>query len=167
MEGMGIPVFSYMLHCLPCLANLSGWLLYVFLADFPTTMFFLVAIMFQVRVTAAPMNAFIFSCQYISIIINTSPYVVLNASSVIRFVTIIVIATVYGFWNLDFFRYVIPSFCASDQLSHIQVAALEYVVAFYPLLMIAATYTCVELHVKGCRLIVWLWRPSVDSLHLC
>ena len=158
MEGMGIPIFSYMLHCLPCLGSLSGWLLYIFLAVFPTTMFFLVVIIFQVRVTAAPMNAFIFSCQFISIFINTETYVVLNASSFIRFVAI-VIATVYGFWNLDFFRFVIPSFCVSDQLTPIQVVALEYVMAFYPLHMIVATYICVELHARDCRIIVWLWRP--------
>ena len=59
-EGLGIPVFSYTLHCLSCLESLSGWLLYIFLAVFPTTIFFLIVIVFQVRVTSAPMNAFIF-----------------------------------------------------------------------------------------------------------
>ena len=54
---------------------------------------------------------------------------------------------------------VFPSFCVSDQLTPIQVISLEYVVAFYPLLLIVTTYICVELYVRDCRLIVWLWRP--------
>ena len=41
-EGLGVPVFSYTSQCLPCLGGLSGWLLYIFLAVFPTTIFFIV-----------------------------------------------------------------------------------------------------------------------------
>ena len=157
-EGLGIPVFSYTLHCLPCLESVSGWLLYIFLAVFPTTIFFLIVIIFQIRVTSAPMNAFIFMCQVLSNFGNAQPYVFFNVSPIIYFITI-VLSTFYGFWNLDFFRYVIPSFCVSDQLTPIQVVALEYVVAFYPLLLIVTTYICVELHARDCRLIVWFWRP--------
>ena len=37
--------------------------------------------------------------------------------------------------------------------------ALQYVSAFYPLLLIALTYACVELHGHNFRPIVWLWKP--------
>ena len=157
-EDLGVPVFSYMLHCLPCLESLSGWVLYIFLAVFPTTIFFLIVIIFEIRVTSAPMNAFIFTCQNISIVFSSQPYVILSLSPFIQIITI-VMYTIYGFWNLDFFRYVIPSFCVSDQLTPIQVVALEYVVAFYPLLLIVITYICVEMYARDCRLIVWLWKP--------
>ena len=157
-EGLGIPVFSYTLHCLSCLESLSGWVLYLFLALFPTTIFFLVVIIFEIRVTSAPMNAFIFISQVLSNIVITQPYMLLNVSSFIRYITIVV-SIFYGFWNLDFFRYVIPSFCASEQLTPIQVVALEYVVALYPLLLIVTTYIGVELYARDCRLIVWLWKP--------
>ena len=69
------------------------------------------------------------------------------------------LSTFFRFWNLDFFRYVIPSFCVSEQLTPIQVLALEYAVAFYPLFLIATTYIGVEIYARDCRLIVWLWRP--------
>ena len=157
-EGLGIPVFSYTLHCLSCLESLSGWVLYIFLAVFPTTIFFLVVIIFEIRVTSAPMNAFIFISQVLSNIVITQPYMLLNVSSFIRYITIVV-SIFYGFWNLDFFRYVIPSFCASEQLTPIQVVALEYVVALYPLLLIVTTYIGVELYARDCRIIVWLWKP--------
>ena len=157
-EGLGIPVFSYTLHCLPCLESLGGWLLYIFLAVFPTTIFFLILIIFKIRVTSAPMNAFIFACQVLSILASSQPYIFVNIS-LFGHVTTIVLSTFYGFWNLDFFRYVIPSFCVSERLTPIQVLALEYIIAVYPLFLIASTYIGVELYARDCRLIVWLWRP--------
>ena len=137
-EGLGIPVFSYTLGCVSCLGRFGGWLLYIFLAIFPTTLFFLIVIIFKVRVTSAPMNAFIFSCQVIVNSVNSKPYTFLTTSPFVHTMAIF-LCTLFGFWNLDFFRYVIPSFCVSDQLTPIQVISLEFVVAFYPLLLIFTT----------------------------
>ena len=41
-----------------------------------------------------------------------------------------VILTGYGFWNLDYFRYLIPPFCVSQELKNIHVLALQYVSPF-------------------------------------
>jgi len=57
-----------------------------------------------------------------------------------------VILTGYGFWNLDYFRYIIPPFCVSQVLKNMHVPALQYISTFYPLLLIFLTYICVELH---------------------
>ena len=104
------------------------------------------------------MNAFIFTCQFLSNRANSVPYEFYSSSPFIHYL-ILVLTTVFGFWNLDFFRYILPSFCINSLLTPIQVISLEYVVAFYPLLLICTTYICVELHTRDCRLIVWLWRP--------
>ena len=122
-DGLGIPMLSYTLGCLQCLESVSGWLLYIFLAVFPTTTFFLIVIIFQIRVTSAPMNAFIFFCQVLSIVLNSQPYSILTTSPFIHSITI-VLATLYGSWNLDFFRYIIPCFCASNRLTPLQVISL-------------------------------------------
>ena len=50
---------------------------------------------------------------------------------------------------------VFPGFC-SQQLS---------VSAFYLLLLIVLTYTCVELHGHNFRPIVWLWKPFHIQKH--
>ena len=62
-----------------------------------------------------------------------------------------------GIWT--FFRYIILAFCVSNQLTHTQVVVLEYIVAFYHLLLIASTYIGVELYARDYRLIEWLWKP--------
>ena len=64
-----------------------------------------------------------------------------------------------GFWNLDFFRFVIPPFCISSHLSNMQALFLEYVYVFYPLLLIIITYVCIELHDRNFKLFVIIWKP--------
>ena len=155
--GLGPAVFSYVHQCLECLDSKYGWLLYIFLATFPTTVLFLVIVFFQVRIlTSAPMNAFIFICQVGVNEINAKPHFILSSPS--HYLTLMCL-TFFGIWNLDFFRYITPPFCASTELTGLQVASLEYIVAFYPLVLIVITYYCVELHDKGYRVFVWLARP--------
>ena len=65
-DGLGTAIFSYSMQCLPCMSSGLGWMLYVFLATFPTTILFLVLLMFQLRITLGPLNAYIFVCQLLA-----------------------------------------------------------------------------------------------------
>ena len=60
-------------------------------------------------------------------------------------------------WNLDFFRAISLNICLN--LSTLQILILDYAIALYPLILIVATYALVELHARGFRPIIWLWRP--------
>ena len=70
------------------------------------------------------------------------------------------IVTMYGIWNLDFFRTIVPPVCLP--LNTIQIIALDYLVAAYPLLMLACFYVLVTAHDRGCKLVVILWRPFLQ-----
>ena len=74
-----------------------------------------------------------------------------------HFVLVQILASLYGIWNLDFFRTLIPPICLP--LNTMQVIALDYLVAVYPLLVLVCVYLLVRAHDRGCRLIVRLWRP--------
>ena len=137
--GLGPAVFSNTLSCLKCLDNGYGWLLYMFLATFPTTAMFLVVIICQIRITAAPMNALIFACQVLVSITTASPHPYTDASKHGYSLTLFLL-TVYGVFNLDFLRYIIPHFCISNTMTTIQALSLEYIVAFYPLFLIVVFY---------------------------
>ena len=132
--GLGTAIYSYSLQCLPCMSSGLGWILYVILATFPTTVLFLVVLIFQLRITSGSLNAYIFVCQLLVSTVNSSR---ISFQSILPFnrVFLVTIFFLYGVWNLDFLRYFLPPFCASEQLGTIHVAALEYVVAFYPLLL--------------------------------
>ena len=154
--GLGPAVLSYEHKCLECLSSPYGWPLYIFLACFPTIVSFFIVVTFQVHATSAPMNFVVFLCQYLSIILSMDidAFFWIDDSKLLGFLT-----TSYGVWNLEFFRYFIPPFCVSNNLTTVHVLALEYVVALFPLLLIVLTYICIELHAKDCKLIVCMWRP--------
>ena len=65
------------------------------------------------------------------------------------------------------FGFLIPSFCASDKLSQLHVVALEYAVAFYPLLLTVIAYICVQLHARDCRVVVCLWQVFCKCFSCC
>ena len=67
-----------------------------------------------------------------------------------------ILATLYGIWNLDFFRTLIPHICL--EVNTLQALALDYAIACYPLLLIVVSYVLIELHARNFRL-VCLWKP--------
>ena len=54
--------------------------------------------------------------------------------------------TILGIWKLDFFRTVYKPFCIHPKVSVIQALAMDYLVAAYPLTLVAVTYVLVTLH---------------------
>ena len=163
-EGLGTAIFSYSMQCLPCMSSGLGWSLYVFLATFPTTILFLFLLMFQVRITSGPLNAYIFACQ---LVVSAITWSIFFENTSFTHGIVFTLSTIYGIWNLDFFRYLIPPFCATDQISPLQVVSLEYTVAFYPLLLTVIAYICVQLHARDCRLMVCLWRVFCKCFSSC
>ena len=170
-EGLGTAIFSYSMQCLPCMSSGLGWTLYAFLATFPTTILFLVVLIFHSRcITSGPMNFYIFACQLIVSILNMEPSVNILFLSVPPTFSIIVWALFnlfYTIWNLDFFHYLIPPFCVSDQISPLHVIRLEYIVAFYPLLLTVIVYICIQLHARDCRVIVCVCRVFCKCFSSC
>ena len=163
-EGLGTAIFSYSMQCLPCMSMGLGWTLYMFLATFPTTVLFLLMLLFQVRITSGPLNAYIFACQLGVSAVNLS--ITFEGTSFIH-VLVLTLSTIYGMWNLNFFRYLIPPFCASDKISQLHAVALEYTVAFYPLLLTVIAYICVQLHARDCRVVVCLWQVFCKCFSCC
>ena len=69
---------------------------------------------------------YIFGCQLVVSFLNTQPGVVNLLAGTSPFSIILwTFITICGIWNLDFFRYLIPPFCASYQISPLHVITLE------------------------------------------
>ena len=144
-----------------------SWAMYLLFEFLLITVFYLVIVTFQVSATSGPLNVFIFSAQVIAYIMNKYNSLFLaSASQQQLWVQIIqyLLITFYGVWNLDFFHSVIPPFCLSENITTLHALALQYVPAFYPLLLIVATYFLIELHDRNFRVLVWMWRPFYRCL---
>ena len=137
-------------------------MLYILSEFVPSTVFYFAVLTLRILITSAPMNCFVMFSQLVVVVLNHSPWFLssllaeLDTTSRALFK---VILKGYGFWNLDYFRYIVPPFCVSRDLKNMHVLALQYVSALYLLLLIFLTYICVELHGHNFKPIVWLWKP--------
>ncbi len=66
------------------------------------------------------------------------------------------ILTLVSFWNLDFFRHMVPPFCISSRLTAL---LLDCISAFYPLFLAVLTLVLIELHARNFCPLVILWKP--------
>ena len=154
------PVYSYTLHCVQCSDYDYNWAKYLAVAFLPLTVFFVIVITFRVSATSGSMNAFILISQ-----ISSTPAILrsfdipTHCHTTVKCCSIYILMSLYGIWNLDFFRLLYEPFCLHPSVTTLQVLALDYAIAIFPLALIVITYTLMELHNRDCRIIVWLWRP--------
>ena len=132
-----------------------GWGLYFTATILPATIFCIIFIAFHIDVTSPAISYVILHCQIFTKYFHQQPTVLFTRFKYAR----LLFVTMIGFWNLEFFREFIPSFCASSTMTTNAVVALEYTTALYPLFLVAVTYFVIELHASGWRLVVLLWKP--------
>ena len=151
-SGYGPAVFSANFNCYRCSGSYHGWGLYLFLELFPVTLLFLLIVLFQFRATSGSMNCFLLLSQLAVAIYQYT-------SQVGSYQYIKTLLVLYGFWNLDFFRPLVPPFCVSQNITGLHANALLYIPVIHLLLLTALAYLLIELHARNYRIIVWLWRP--------
>ena len=154
------PVYSYDLECTMCSGEQYNWIKYVAIAFVPLTVFLVLVLCCRISATSPQLYAFVMYSQFIAIpanvrIIFAAIKGIDRADASVAFQ---ILSTLYGVWNLDFFRTLIPhTICL--KVDTLQVLALDYSIAFYPLALIVVTYVLIELHAHNFRVIVWTWRP--------
>ena len=153
-DGFTTSAYSYDLRCVKCSGGHYNWAKYVAVALLPLTAFFIVIVTFRISVTLPPMVALIHILQPI-----VAPQVVRVTVIVLTTPAYNIIYTIYGVWNLDFFRTVFPPEAICLEMSTIQVLALDYLVALYPIILIVITYILIELHARNFWPLVWVWKP--------
>ena len=159
-DGYAPPVYSYNLSCVECTDYSYNWVKYIAAAFLPVTLFFLVVIIFRVSITSGLLDVFILFSQVMSFPALMRPTCFHHWNGPPYFtLAVYIILSVLGIWNLDFFRLLYSPFCIHPQMTTLQVLALDYAIAVYPLLLIVITYSLTELHDHNFRLIVWLWKP--------
>ena len=155
-------VYSFSMRCVEC-QNVSLWkrtLLYITVAYGPLTIFLFTIIFFTVSVNSAPLYGLIFLCQFIVCSMHMRGLTIMFEDGLVNHsYSYQILGTVYGIWNLDFFRSVYPPFCLHPSLTTLQVMSLDYFIAAYPLIIIIVFYSLVELHSRDCRPIVAIWKP--------
>ena len=154
IESFGPAATFYGFSCSSC-TNPWFILLYLFIEFVPITIFYLIILVFRVGLTSSPFTAFVLFSQFAVTAVTAAfgPYS-FETSPVIYYFSVVI--SFYGFWNLDFFRFLIPPFCISSSLQVIHIVFLGYISAFYPLILIGITWICINLHSQNFKAFVWM-----------
>ena len=160
-------MYSYSLNCVNCSEyGYQNWLKYTAIAFGPLTLFSAAIIAFHISATSTYLHGYILFCQLLSIptisrlLVNSPGY---NTDQNTKWI-VNVFTSIIGIWNLDFFRLMYKPFCLHPQMTVIQSLALDYLIALYPLLLVAITYWLVSLYGRNCIAVVYLWRPLCKIL---
>ena len=152
------PTIMYQpIKCYPCTSSVWRSVVeYVCITYLPLTIFLCVVIVFRISVTSSAMNVPVLCCQLLS----SPPFLIFLLQYVqgtrgLYFVKFF--STLYGIWNLDFFRSLIPPICLP--LNTMQMMALDYLVAVYPFIILTCFNMLLRAHDRGCRLVARLWQP--------
>ena len=157
--GYGPAVHAFGFTCVDCNERFSGWGLYLFLQLFPITVFYVIVIIFHVKAVSPPFISFVIFSQLYPQIERSNVFVRAQNERFWYPTLNKITQTLCEFWNLDFFRHVIPPFCVDSRLNNLQTLWLDFISAYYPLLLIAFSYTAIELHARNFKPVVLFWRP--------
>ena len=157
-KGFQFSAYSYNMKCVQCSRSVfMNWIIYVCVAFLPLTGFFIFVLVFRISATSPKWDGYILLAQYISAPSNVRVFLsALEANPILLYIAKFVM-TLYGVWNLDFFRTLYPPICLD--IDPFQVLVLDYVVAVYPLVLVILAYVCIQLHARGCMLLIILWFP--------
>ena len=159
VPGYAPPVYSYYLSCVNC--TTSNWGKYTAVSLLPLTASFVFVVTFRLSATSPILSGFILCVQILASPPNMrglADSIVIPVNKQQKYAELF-ISTLAGVLNLDFFRLVYTPFCLQPHTNTLQVLALDYLIAVYPLLLITLSYLLVLLYDRNVRLIVCLWKP--------
>ena len=159
-KGLSLATLSYERKCVKCSSRVRDVSLFLFLVFIPSTIFFFIVTLCNINLSSGLFNATLTVIQISVSGINETPsYGIFKSVDPLTSNPTLLLMTIYGIWNLDFFRYVIPPFCISPSLTSLQALALEYVIAIYPLVLILVAYICVKLYDDRNFFFGVVWMP--------
>ena len=149
-------VYSLDVSCIWCPDKSTGWWKFILVALVPVTVFFFVMLLFNISV-ASYFHAFVLFSQGLVTAANASILLTEIQSYETLSYFVRMLTALYGVWNLDFFRSLIPHFCLD--LDTFDILVLNWVLTFYPLLLVISSCIFIELHERRFRPIVVIWSP--------
>ncbi len=168
LPNRSVPLYGYSFQCVECSDKdvEVNWLYYIFLELLPVTVIFMVLIVFNISITSGPANGFILFAQIVS-----NPVTVTRTFNELRTIVDVkneylidivrvVLILPYSIWNLEFVS-LLPPFCVTKDhnFKAIHAYAMNYITAFYPLVLILITYIFIKLYDRNYRIIKILWKP--------
>ncbi len=149
--------YSYDMTCIRCSGSYTELLKYILAAFAPLTVFCSLILFFRVNVYSSSMQGYVLYCQFYSIPALSRILFIDSMNNKLYLQLLKILTTVYGVWNLDFFRMFYSGFCLP--IGSLSVLALDFAIAMYPMLLVSLTYILIKLYDQKFTPLLILWKP--------
>ena len=148
--------YSYNFTCTHCHHVIWNWFRYIMAAYLPLTLFYFIVLFFKVNAVSGLLHSVVLGSQIMSIPpLCRIALLYLDDTHVIAATKVLL--SLYGIWNLDFFRPFYSDLCLG--IGILPTLALDYVIAVYPLLLMIISYLLIVLYDRNYRVVTIMWRP--------
>ena len=154
-NGTGPSVYSIGIECVPC--SSINILYYLLLQYLPSTVMFLLVILFRPNITSAPMANYILFCNATVLYCRFNTWLFFIPQSTISRLAKTAL-TLSAIWTFDALLFISPHLCISSHMEEFYIPFLEFMATVYPFLLLLLTYTVIKSHSKNFLPVVYLWR---------
>ena len=128
-------------------------LYYILLQYGPTTLMFLLIIIFRPNITAAPMINYVLFCN---LTVCAGRFFLWNYTHTHTLLYKLAL-TLSAVWSFDTLLFLAPPLCISQHMEEIYIPYLEFLATIYPFVLLLLTYGLMQLHTRNFRPVVMLW----------
>ena len=155
INNTGPSIYSVGVECVSC--SPMNILYYILLQYLPSTLMFLLVIVFRPNITSSPMAMYVLFCNCTVLYCRLSVWFYAQRYSAITnlFRTATTLSAV---WSFDALLFISPPLCISSSIKEFQIPFLEFLATIFPFLLLLLSYTLIEMHAKNFRPLVILWR---------
>ena len=134
-SGHGVAINSRNFECTNCSHWLSryGWIIYALTEYVPSTLLFCLVLFFDINLHSGTIS---------SVVLYFQIYDLLNIYSDREMdpphhsdLMLTIIDFIYNIWNLEFFGYLLPPYCLSENFNTMDILLIKYASGFYPFLL--------------------------------
>ncbi|XP_064395922.1 uncharacterized protein LOC135342960 [Halichondria panicea] len=157
LTGFYIQAYSYNMTCVNCKEGNTNLWKYFAIALAPLTVFYFLVLFFKINITSSHLHGYVIFAQAVSLPQFARTVTLLLELEPTLNYPIKFLSSLFGIWNLDFFRLFNWGICL--KMPPLTVIALDYVIAIYPFFLTVVSYVLIELHDRNVRIVVVFWRP--------
>ena len=149
-NNTGPSIYSVGSRCVQC--STVNILYYILLQYGPTTLMFLLVIVFRPNVTTAPMINYVLFCNLTAFGGRFFLWKYTHTRTLEKLAL-----TLSAVWSFDTLLFLAPPLCISQRMEEIYIPYLEFVATIYPFVLLLLTYGLMQLHTRNFRPVVVLW----------
>lgn len=159
-NGFSPAVYSYSMKCVQSKSCHLNWIKYIIVAFGPLTVFLIIVTTCHI----SPLSPYFHGYMLFSQVITLAPLMRISSLGVeyedrpkTQYIFGILMSF-FSMWNLDFFRILYTPFCIKSKFTTLHVIFLDYIIAFYPLVLLLLVFITIKLYSHSFKPVVYFWR---------